>query len=176
MTPEEIVAKFAEAKDNFEPIQGQPGDVDLKRIRETLSPLLLQIPFDEMEGKDNLVGLIQPTAAYKRKYGRAFVIPTRLGAYDTTIAKDATAVTRSRAETEHRARRKDYTTYETARREARLFIQAVVEDTWIRALRDPDTLYVDVAPADFLEHLHKSSGGRHAIDMVALSNEMQRYH
>ena len=43
MTPEEIVAKFATALDNFGSITEQPSDTDLTRLREAVAPLLLQI-------------------------------------------------------------------------------------------------------------------------------------
>ena len=48
MSPEEIVAKFAEALELFEPIKGQPSIRILTEIAEVLTQLLLQIPFDEM--------------------------------------------------------------------------------------------------------------------------------
>ena len=41
MTPEEIVAKFVHALDNFETIDGQPSDTDLTRLQEAVAPLLL---------------------------------------------------------------------------------------------------------------------------------------
>ena len=44
MTPEEIVATFANFSGQFEPIDGQPSDTNLTRIREVVAPLLLQIP------------------------------------------------------------------------------------------------------------------------------------
>ena len=60
MTPEEIVAKFAHALDNFEPINGQPSNTDLTRLREDVLPLLLQILYDETGAVHNLIGLIRP--------------------------------------------------------------------------------------------------------------------
>ena len=50
MTPDEIVSKFLVALDNFEPITDQPSDSNLIRLREAISPLLLQIPYDETAG------------------------------------------------------------------------------------------------------------------------------
>ena len=47
MSPEEIVAKFAEALELFEPIEGQPSIRNLTQISELLTQLLLQIPFVE---------------------------------------------------------------------------------------------------------------------------------
>ena len=58
MSPEEIVAKFAEALELVEPIEVQPSIRYLTKILVVLTQLLFQIPFDETEGKDNLVGFI----------------------------------------------------------------------------------------------------------------------
>ena len=54
MTPDEIVAKFSAALDNFEPITDQPSDSDLTRLREAIAPLLLHIPYDKTGGTHNL--------------------------------------------------------------------------------------------------------------------------
>ena len=72
MTPEEIVAKFSHSLDNFDPIVGQPSDSDLTRLREAVSPLLPQIPYDKTGAVHNLIGLIRPEAAYVARYGAAF--------------------------------------------------------------------------------------------------------
>ena len=82
MSPVEIVAKFAEVLELFEPIKGQPSIRDLTKISEVLTQLLLQIPFNETEGKDNLVRVINSTANYCSRYVQAFVIPRRVRAYD----------------------------------------------------------------------------------------------
>ena len=129
MTPEEIVAKFAHALDNFKPITGQPSDTDLTRLWEAVAPLLLQIPYDETGGKHNLVGLIRPNLAYVACYGEAFLNPNRVGACDPDIDNDATAVFRARLEVAHKAKRADRATFETVRRETTQFVLAVVADT-----------------------------------------------
>ncbi len=67
MLPEEIVVKFVEADDLFEPVSGQLSDVDITLIRETLTPILLHIPFDEAEALDNLVGIILGEVKYTSK-------------------------------------------------------------------------------------------------------------
>ena len=91
MSPEEIVAKFAEALELFEPIEGQPSIRNLTEIAEVLTQLLFQTPFDETEGKDNIVGIINLATTYRSRYGQVFVIPKRVGAYDETIADGAKA-------------------------------------------------------------------------------------
>ena len=48
MTPKDIVAKFADALEQFKTIEVQPSDIDLMRIQEVVAPLLLKIPYDKM--------------------------------------------------------------------------------------------------------------------------------
>ena len=64
MSPEEIVAKFLEALELFEPIKGRPSIRNLTKISEVLTQLQIQIPFDETEGKENLVGIINSATTY----------------------------------------------------------------------------------------------------------------
>ena len=172
MTPDEIVSKFSVALNIFEPITDQPSDSDLTRLREAIAPLLLQIPYDDMGGVHNLIGIVWAKPAYLKRYGKAFPEPTRVGAYDLEIDDNATSVVRARLEAAHKARRADRATYDTARRETTQFMLAVVADTWVRELRDPETLYTEVDPRDLLTHLQAGCTGRHALDLLALHNEM----
>ena len=140
MTPDKIVSKFSAALDNFEPITDQPSDSDLTILREAIAPLILQIPYDETGGMHNLFGIVQAKPAYLKRYGEVFPEPTRVGAYDLEINDAATAVVRARLEAAHKARRADRATYDTARRETTQFVLAVVADTWVRELRDPEAI------------------------------------
>ena len=176
MTPEEILAKFAHALDNFDPITVQLSDTDLTRLREAVTPLLLQIPYDKTVIVHNLINLIRPEAAYLARYGEAFTDPTRVGAYDPNIDDDTTTVVRARLEAAHKAKRSDRATFETARKETTQFVLAVVADTWVRELQDTDSLYTVVGLKDLFSHLQAVCTGRHALDLLALHNEMQRYH
>ena len=117
MTPEEIVAKFAQTLDKFEPIDGQPSDTNLTRLWEPFAPLLLQIPYDETGAVHNIIDLIRPEAAYVARYGKAFHDTTRVKAYNPNIENNATAVVRAQSEAAHKAKRANRATFETARRE-----------------------------------------------------------
>ena len=153
MTPEEIVAKFAHALNNFEPITGQPSDTNLTRLREAVAPLLIHILYDETGGKRNLIGLIRPKLAYVARYGEAFPEANRVRVYDPDIDDNTTAVVRARLEVTHKAKRAYRATFETARRETTQFLLVVVADTWVRELRDTDSLYTKVGPEDLFAHL-----------------------
>ena len=147
------MAKFADALKQFEPIYGQPSDTDLTRIWEVVAPLLLTIPYEITGSTHNLVGLIWPVAAYTMRYGAEFVELTRVRAYYTTISDNATSVVPAHTEAAHEAKRADHGTYKTARQENAQFILAIVEDTWVRELRDMENFYTDVAPKVLLAHL-----------------------
>ena len=176
MTPKEIVVKFAHSLDQFKPIAGQPSDSDLKRIREVVTPLLLQIPYDKMGAVHNLISIIRPEAEYIARYGAAFPEPAIIEAYDPSINYDSMAIVRVHTEAAHKAKHTVRTTYETARRDTTQFILAVFADTWVRDLRDTKTLYTEVAPTDLLSHLQAVRTGRRALDLLALHNVMQKYH
>ena len=176
MTPEEIVEKFAHSLGNFEGIERQPSNSDLTRLRETVAPLLLQIPYDETGAVHNLIGLIRTETAYVARYGEAFPEPTRVRAYDTNFDDDVMTVVCACSEAAHKAKRADWATYETARRETTQFVLDVVANTWVRELRDSESLYTKVSPKDIFSHLQAGCTGRHAFDLLVLHNEMQRYH
>ena len=53
---------------------------------------------------------------------------------------------------------------------------AIVVDTWAQELRDTDTIYTEVDSQYLFAHLQAGCTGRHALDLLALHNEMQRYH
>ena len=176
MTPEEIVAKFAHPIDNFKPITGQPSDTDLKRLREAVAPLLLQILYDEMGAVHNLIGLIRPETAYFARYGEAFLEPTRVGVYDPNTNDNATAIVRARLEASHKAKHDNHANFETTRREMTQFVLAFNADTWVRELRQTDSLYTEVGPKYPFSQLQSGCTGRHALDLLVLHNKMQRYH
>ena len=175
MTHKEIVADFAHSLEQFEPIAGQLSNSDLTRIREVVAPLLFQIPYDKMGAVHNLIGLTRPEAEYIARYGPAFLEPARVGAYDISIDNDDPSVIRARTEAAYKAKRADCATHETALRETAQFILAVVDDTWVRELRNTKTLYTNVAPENLLSRLKAGCTGRHALELLALHNEMQRY-
>ena len=62
MTLTEVIACFQAAKKIFVAITGKPTDEDIVCIREILTPILLIIPYDEVNGDNNLWGLITSQA------------------------------------------------------------------------------------------------------------------
>ena len=86
MTPTEITLLFKEAQDAFLPLEGKPTDDDLLSIRETLLPILMEIPYDQVGGVHSLTAIITDAVRYAANHGgNAFTRPSRLPLYDTNI-------------------------------------------------------------------------------------------
>ena len=177
MTPEAITLLLKEATESFTVLEGKPSDDDILSIRETLLPLLMDIPFDLVGGIHSLTGLITETATYEADHGNtAFVRPTHLPLYDSTILDNATTVQRVKLKTAHKALVDDYASYNTAERGVVRFLREVVDNLWINDLKDADTFYTKVTALQIMAHLDANSGGLHAIDMIALCTGMKAYY
>ena len=177
MTPNAITLLFKEARDAFPPIEGKPTDDDLLSIRETLLPILMEVPYDQLGGVHSLTSLITDDVRYAAEHGgNAFKRPIRLPLYDSSIKDDATTVVRVRAEAAHKARLDDYASFEAAERGAAKFLREVVDEVWYNDLKDADTFYTKVTALEIISFLDANSGGLHAIDMISLRTNMHQYY
>ena len=178
MTPDELTLKLSEAKDAFPPINGEPSHEDLVSMREVLTPILLQSSYDITEGKHNLWGIIPPPATYLAKFGEAFPIPTRKGAYPpmpVAVAGKESKVSRGEEAT-WKAGLVDFSIYQAGIRETSAFILSVVDEVFYKELKDPITFYTDILPSTLLDHLELNCLGLHAIDAVDLPIVIQGYY
>ena len=155
----------------------QPTDNDLIKIRQLLVPVLMNTKYDELTLTHNLSGVILPSDRYEQIYNKgAYVIPSFIALYDDTIEKYATRIDVHCAEGNHKARRNDRQIYKTADNACRTFIMAVVDETWYKELKDPDTFYTKGhgpqaprSPDIILRGPVHCGCGRHsAIDEIAL--------
>ena len=71
-----------------------------------------------------------------------------------------------------KARMNDYKLYAKAKLEARALILHTVDKTWVLELKDKETLFTQVTPRQFLDHLQSICGRLHAIDVLSLQNEI----
>ena len=62
MTPNEILTVLKEASDTFGDISVKPTNNDMSHMDKTFLPILLKIPYDQVEAAHNLSGLIAPSA------------------------------------------------------------------------------------------------------------------
>ena len=175
ISPEEIAQRFADAAENFPACVGRPDFGYAQDLRDELASVLVEIPYDLTNGRDNLIALVLPDAEYTAEFSQAFSVPAKVGIYDTTIADEAQGAKKKKAEAEHEAKRIDRASYDAAVRGGRKFVLDKVEDTWVRTLRQPTFVYSRVSIRDLLNVLTKNAPGTRAPDRIDLINKMQGY-
>jgi hypothetical protein len=176
MKPEDVSILFSDLGSTFEPIIGQPTDSDIVKMREAISDILYQIPYDDEKGEHNLVGIIQDKASYAVEYKAPFPSQKKQGIYDSSISKFSNNGVRAHKETINKAKLQDYAFFEAAEHGTRQFIMTGVADTYIRELKSPKFFYTKVKPKALLIHLQSMCGGLHALDTLALREAMHNAH
>ena len=116
MKPEDITTQFSERTVTFDPISGQPTDSDIFYLIEAIAQILLLVPYDEVNGDNNLISLVYSKAAYMAEYTKEFPRPNKPWIYDTSIADNAPNGLRATKEAVHKAVRRDYSLFEAAER------------------------------------------------------------
>ena len=114
--------------------------------------------------------------AYRVCHGANFPAPSRPAIYGVDIPIDTSNAVRVRRKAAHTSKIEYYRLFAAAERDLSKFILAVVEDTWVRELGDPDIFYTAVKPRALLSHLQAVCVGLHATDVLNIQNEMQTYH
>jgi hypothetical protein len=177
VTPKAITSALAAAQALFPPIDGQPSDNDLVPLSNAILPILFKATCNHVNGIHNLWGLIASTNRYLHHYGAPFIHPaTRPACYDPAINAEASCIDCICAKTTWAALIQDFEVYKAAECSVKVFIKAVVNDTWIHDLCDPETFYSTDKALAFFDHLCKRSGSLHALDMVLLTIQMSQYY
>jgi hypothetical protein len=175
MTPKAITSALTAAQALFLPIDGQPSNNVLIRLSDAILPILLKATYDRVNGVHNLWGLVASTDCYLHYYCAPFLHPaTRPACYGLATTAEASCVNRVRAKTAWAALLQDYEAYKAAECSVKVFIEAVVNDTWIRDLCNPEMFYSNITALTILNHLHERSGSLHALDMVLLTIQMSK--
>ena len=174
-TPDEITALFALASESFARISGQPSDDALNEILLIIRPLLHDIDYD-MDGPQNLVGLVDNVTAYTTTWGQAWVNPARPAAYDPNIDEDATRVVQNRMEAAHRVLIDDHAIFLAAEKAVAKFIRDAVEETYYKDLEDIVTFYNRVSAQELLTHLRLNCPGMEPEDLVKLQTAMNGFY
>jgi hypothetical protein len=116
MNLDAITHLFKEAYNTSPPPEGKLTNNNLLAIRETLLPLLMVIPYDQLKGIHSLMAILMEAAKYEANHGNSkFIQPSCLPLYDRNIADNATTVVSVCAKATHKFRLKDYPSYEAAK-------------------------------------------------------------
>ena len=165
-TLDEISNAFAAAVDIFKPVVGAATDDNVERIRRAVAELLHIFHY---HGKHNsLSGLINPEVKYTSRFGHAFDRVEDIDAddYDPEILSDPNNQDTRKREGIFKAQNIRAILVAMTNAEARRFILAVVEETWVIELEDPDTYNNEVTVRHFLGHLSDNGGGLNDTDAV----------
>jgi hypothetical protein len=176
MMPKTITCLFKEAHDSFPLLEGKPSNDDLLAIWDTFLPLLMVIPYNQLNRAHSLTAILTKAIKYKANHGAKFVRLARLPLYNKLIASNATPVTRVHAEATHKSQLNDYASYEAAERSVANFFHDVVDKIWYNDLKDANTFYTKVTALKIMAHLNANCGGLHAIDMITLRMNMTQYY
>jgi hypothetical protein len=172
-----ITHLFKETYNTSPPLEGKPTNDNLLTIRETLLPLHMVIPYDQLLGVHSLTAILVEATKYEADHGGTkFVRPSRLPLYDKNIADDAMTVIHDHAEAAHKSRLDDYASYKAAERGVAKYLRYVVDEIWYNDLRDTKTFYTKVTALEIMAHLNANSGGLHAIDIISLRLNMTQYY
>jgi hypothetical protein len=177
MTPKAITSALAAAQVLFLPIDGQPFNNNLIRLSNAISPILLKSTYDHINSIHNLWGLVANADRYLHHYRAPFVCPaTHRACYNPAINVEASCINCMHAKTAWVAKIQDYKAYEATEHSVVVFIEAVVQDTWICDLRNPEMFYTNVTALALFDYLCEHSGGLQVLDMVLPTIQLSQYH
>jgi hypothetical protein len=129
MMPNGITLLFREVRKAFPPFKGKPTDDNLTAIRETLLPILMEIPYNHLGGVHSLTAILTDPLRYAAGHGGAlFKCPAHLPLYNKNIADNAMTLVCIHAESAHRACLDNYASYKAAERGAAKFLCKVVNE------------------------------------------------
>ena len=78
-----------------------------------------------------------------------------------------------RAEGKHEVKRNDRALYKTADTSCKNFIMEVIDETWYKEIKEPDTFYTNVTALNLLDHLTELCSGLHTVYAVDIPQVMK---
>jgi hypothetical protein len=177
MNADAITCLFKEVYYTFPPLEGKPTNDNLLAIRETLLPLLMVIPNDQLLGVHSLTAILMEAAQYEANHGGSkFIRPSHLPPYDRNSTNNAMTVIHICAKAAHKSRLDNYASYKAAERGVAKFFRNVIDEIWYNNLKDTKTLYIKVTALEIMAHLDANIRGLHAINMISLHSNMTQYY
>ena len=119
MKSDEIQSLFSTKLETYAPVEGQPSDLDLSALQETLTALLLSIAYNGEKGIHNLSGLIMDEDAYRARHGTNLPTPSRPAIYVADIPINTLNAVRVCREAAHTDKKEDYRLFAWGKRSVR---------------------------------------------------------
>ena len=168
MIPADAIACFKATQEIFVAITGEPSDEDILHIREVFAPILLSIPYNEVDDDTNLWGLIASPINYKARYSDTVFTDPMWPPIYPVVPPNATDPVRAKVEFKNTAKLADFYLHAAATRGCNHFVRAIIDDTWIYKIKHAAMCYVGVTVSDLLDPLQLHCGGLHILDVVDL--------
>ena len=138
--PADLTLELQKSTEGFTAIVDRPTDNNIIDIQQQLLPVLMNTKYDELTLTHNLSGVILTSERYDHIYKKgAYLIPSIIALYNDTIDNDATITEVHRADGKQKAKRNERQLYKTANISCKNFIREVVDETWHKKLKGPDT-------------------------------------
>ena len=164
----EIIRLFQSAADKQSKVDGPPNDDHTMIFKEDLLDATFQITFEGTDSGDPS-GAILSDAKYKSANATAVSYDRHLAAranYDASIF-DNDPTHRSNKEN-WSARTQNQSRKRAIERGVCTYLLALVNETWLRPLKNEITFYTKVTPIKMLVQLTTASGGLERINIVDL--------
>ena len=165
-TSDEIFTALAAASDIFELVVGAPTDADVERIRCAVVKILQS--FHNHGKNDILSGLIELEAKYTSCFVHAFDRLEEIYAknYDPNMPSDPNNQDMQKQDGIFKAKKARAILIIIINAEVCQLILAVVEETWVIQIKDPNTYYNEVTARQLLNHLDKNCDGLDETDDI----------
>ena len=164
----EIIRLFQSAADKRLKVNGLPNENHTLIFKEDLLNVTFQITFEGTDSGDPS-GAILSDAKYKDANATAISYNRQLAAcanYDASILDNDPA--RRSKEDNCSAGTRDQSRKRAIERGACAYLLTLVDETWLRPLKNEITFYTKVTPIEMLDQLTTSSGGLERVDIVDL--------
>ena len=150
-------------KETVTKIHGQPTNQDLTTLEKELIAILANIPTTLGGGNHGHAGILMEPTRYLLTAGVPFNNPANPGNYPLTIAGNAAAGVRARAEAEHKEEVREYETYQGVIQATKDIFLETVDHEYLIEIEDEILGFLNQTPTDMLNHLRNRGG---AIDFA----------
>ena len=140
-------------KETVTKIHGQPTNQDLTTLEKELIAILANIPTTLGGGNHGHAGILMEPTRYLLTAGVLFNNPANPGNYPLTVAGNAAAGVRARAEAEHKEEVREYETFQGVIQATKDTILEAVDHEYLLEIEDEILGFLNQMPMDMLPTL-----------------------
>jgi hypothetical protein len=158
-------------KETVTKIHGQPTNQDLTTLEKELIAILANIPTTLGGGNHGHAGILMEPTRYLLTAGVPFNNPANPGNYPLTVAGNAAAGVRARAEAEHKEEVRVYETFQGVIQATKDIFLEAVDHEYLLEIEDEILGFLNQTPTDMLTHLRNRGGALDFADTKTLLAE-----